>query len=91
MMSDTSVARVHVAGMATLIRSRHRDWTPAMVRSAIVTGASMLDNRGDEVQDDGPTPNAHVVTTSPFVAAAGLVHPACSTDMAWLYDYIDLM
>lgn len=45
MMSDTLVACAHVAGVAALIRIRHRDWTPAMVRSAIVTLASMLDSR----------------------------------------------
>jgi hypothetical protein len=36
----------HVAGIGALIKSQHRDWSPAMIRSALVTTASRVNNTG---------------------------------------------
>ncbi|KAG0465360.1 hypothetical protein HPP92_019524 [Vanilla planifolia] len=37
--SGTSMAAPHVSGIASLVKSQHRDWTPAEILSAIVTTA----------------------------------------------------
>ncbi|HET7433943.1 MAG TPA: S8 family serine peptidase [Thermoanaerobaculia bacterium] len=42
--SGTSMASPHVAGVAALIKSLHHDWTPAEVKSAIVSTTTSLND-----------------------------------------------
>lgn len=44
-MSGTSAATPYVSGAAAIIKSAHPDWTPAMIKSALMSTATILNYR----------------------------------------------
>ena len=64
-ISGTSMSSPHVAGLMALIDQAHPDWSPAAVKSALMTTA-----RQDVLKEDGSTP------ADPFDMGAGHVDPA---------------
>jgi subtilisin family serine protease len=99
-ISGTSMACPHVAGIAALIKKKHPSWTPAMVRSALMTTAGTVDNRGGHILDNGHTDTLgrtdNVRVATPLVAGAGHVHPDLALDPGLVYDagerdYVDFL
>jgi subtilisin family serine protease len=74
-LSGTSMSTPHVAGVAALLLQEHPDWTPAAIKSAMMTSA-----RQDIVTDDGETA-AH-----PFDFGAGHIVPNASLNPGLVYD-----
>jgi subtilisin family serine protease len=72
--SGTSMASPHIAGIAALIMQAHPDWSPMMVKSALMTSASTLTNMDD------PIPGGY------FDYGAGEVVPNSAVDPGLVYD-----
>jgi hypothetical protein len=95
-ISGTSMACPHVAGAAALIKKVHGDWTPAMVRSALMTTAGPLDKNGRDIVDSGSVVGGAVMDATPLAAGAGLVAPRLAMDPGLVYDagtqdYVDFL
>jgi subtilisin family serine protease len=74
-LQGTSMASPHIAGIAALVKQAHPEWSPAAIRSAIMTTA-----RQDLVKEDGATP------ADPFDFGAGHVVPNSSINPGLVYD-----
>jgi hypothetical protein len=72
--SGTSMSSPHVAGVAALLKNLRPDWTPMMIKSALMTSA------GDVL--DGPNTNASVI----FRQGAGHIAPNNAADPGLVYD-----
>ena len=72
--SGTSMSSPHVAGLAALLKDQHPDWSPAMIKSALMTtGYDVL---------DGPNTNPLVI----FRQGAGHVRPNSAADPGLVFD-----
>ncbi|KAJ1294442.1 hypothetical protein BS78_01G147000 [Paspalum vaginatum] len=79
-LSGTSMACPHVSGVIGLLKAARPEWSPAAMRSAIMTTARTQDNTGAPMRDhDGTEANA-------FAYGAGNVHPNRAVDPGLVYD-----
>ncbi len=74
-LQGTSMSSPHIAGIAALVKQAHPDWTPAAMRSAMMTTA-----RQNLVKEDGSTP------ADPFDFGAGHVVPAAAINPGLVFD-----
>ena len=72
LMSGTSTSAPHVAGLAAFVRGVHRDWSPARIRSAMMTTA--YDVRGAAARG------------GPLAEGAGHVDPQAFLDPGLVFD-----
>ena len=66
MISGTSMATPHIAGVAALLKQNHRDWTPGMIASALYTNAIPSDSLGNALLAYDKTYDAFGNTVSTF-------------------------
>jgi subtilisin family serine protease len=54
-LDGTSMATPHMAGAVALIKQAHLDWTPGMIRTALINTATNMRNESGVPKADGPT------------------------------------
>uniref|UniRef100_A0A5B7B636 Putative subtilisin-like protease n=1 Tax=Davidia involucrata TaxID=16924 RepID=A0A5B7B636_DAVIN len=80
-LSGTSMACPHVSGAAALLKSAHLDWSPAAIRSAMMTTASITDNRMQPMTDE-----ATGKPSTPYDFGAGHLNLDRAMDPGLVYD-----
>ncbi|GAV74322.1 Peptidase_S8 domain-containing protein/PA domain-containing protein/Inhibitor_I9 domain-containing protein [Cephalotus follicularis] len=80
-LSGTSMACPHVTGIATLIKAVYPSWSPAAIKSAIMTTATILDKNHNHITVDpeGRRGNA-------FDYGSGFANPRRMLDPGLIYD-----
>jgi len=79
LLSGTSMATPHVAGVAALLKQLHPNWSPMAVKSALMTsGYDMVDAAGNPVNSSDPT----VI----FAEGAGHIRPNSAADPGLVFD-----
>ncbi|OEL28812.1 Subtilisin-like protease SBT1.2 [Dichanthelium oligosanthes] len=81
-ISGTSMSTPHLSGIAALVKSRHPDWSPAAIKSAIMTTADVTDRAGNPILDEQRAP------ANWFATGAGHVNPDKAADPGLVYDIV---
>ncbi|KAF8398598.1 hypothetical protein HHK36_017529 [Tetracentron sinense] len=79
--SGTSMSCPHVSGVVALLKSVHPDWSPATIKSALMTTAYTRDTSLDTILAGGSMKIA-----DPFEMGAGHINPLKAMDPGLVYD-----
>ncbi|XP_058109160.1 subtilisin-like protease SBT3.9 [Magnolia sinica] len=80
--SGTSMACPHISGIVALLKSIHPHWSPAAIKSALITTASIKDEYGQNMAAEG---SPHKIA-DPFDYGGGHVDPNKAADPGLIYD-----
>ncbi|KAK6137589.1 hypothetical protein DH2020_028669 [Rehmannia glutinosa] len=79
-ISGTSMSCPHLSGIAALLKSAHPDWSPAAIKSAIMTSATQVNLLGGAIDDE------RYKSADIFALGAGHVNPPSANDPGLVYD-----
>ncbi|KAL8552911.1 hypothetical protein ACS0TY_001550 [Phlomoides rotata] len=82
MLSGTSMSTPHIAGIVALVRSLHPTWSPAAIKSALVTSAWTSDSYGIPIYTEG---SPHKLA-GPFDFGGGIANPNAAACPGLIYD-----
>ncbi|XP_047337615.1 subtilisin-like protease [Impatiens glandulifera] len=79
-ISGTSMAAPHLSGIAALLKYAHPDWSPAAIKSAMMTTADLVNLGGT------PILNEKLLPADIFSIGAGHINPSKAVDPGLIYD-----
>ncbi|KAE9608215.1 hypothetical protein Lal_00003650 [Lupinus albus] len=95
MMSGTSMAAPHVAGLAAIIRQKFPNLSPAAIGSALSTTTSSYDRNGGPImaQRSYASPDLNQSPATPFDMGSGFVNATAALNPGLIFDtgYDDYM
>lgn len=83
-LSGTSMSCPHVSGAAALLKSAHPDWSPAAIRSAMMTTANIVNNMLQPMTDESTGK-----WSSPYDFGAGHLNLDRALDPGLIYDVVN--
>ncbi|CAH9110396.1 unnamed protein product [Cuscuta europaea] len=88
MISGTSMAAPHIAGIAALVKQKHPRWSPAAIKSALMTTSSTIDRaeRPLQAQEYSASETMTLVHATPFDYGSGHVNPRAALDPGLVFD-----
>lgn len=88
MMSGTSMAAPHIAGLAALIKQRFPSFSPSAIGSALSTTASLNDKNGGPImaQRAYSNPDVNQSPATPFDMGSGFVNATAALDPGLILD-----
>ncbi|KAK9076220.1 hypothetical protein SSX86_004553 [Deinandra increscens subsp. villosa] len=78
--SGTSMSCPHLAGIAALLKSAHPEWSPAAIKSAIMTTGSQVSRDGHAIMDERALP------ADVFALGSGHVNPPKAHEPGIVFD-----
>ncbi|KAF8017334.1 hypothetical protein BT93_H2503 [Corymbia citriodora subsp. variegata] len=90
-ISGTSMSCPHVSGLAALLKAAHPDWSPAAIKSALMTTAYVAYKNGGNLKDVATGKDS-----TPYDHGAGHVDPVSALNPGLVYDltvedYLDFL
>jgi len=79
-IAGTSMSCPHLSGIAALLKNSHPDWSPAAIKSAIMTTATQVNLHGKPILDQ------RLLVANVFATSAGHVNPSKANDPRLVYD-----
>ncbi|XP_010526401.1 PREDICTED: subtilisin-like protease SBT2.6 [Tarenaya hassleriana] len=88
MISGTSMAAPHIAGIAALVKQKHPQWSPAAIKSALMTTSTIIDRAGRplQAQQYSETEVVNFIKATPFDYGSGHVNPRASLDPGLIFE-----
>ncbi|KAK6158084.1 hypothetical protein DH2020_005398 [Rehmannia glutinosa] len=80
MASGNSISCPHLSGITALAKNVHPDWSPAAIKSALMTSAYQINLNGSLINDE------RLLPADVFAIGAGHVNPPKALDPGLVYD-----